>query len=210
MSEKVEAKSAPKPCGARRPALLEGGVAEAVIGGALVGVLEDVVGLVDLLEAMLAVLVAGIAVGMPLHRELAERGLQLRLARGALDSQDLVVAALCHPSLPPRAASRLRPAIVKVQPHAHTPGRGPGVTIWLSGSMRRLGRRSSRLLVLLVVVDLGELRVDDVVLLAPAVAARRRHQDRRRRPDRPDLPAPACTSPRRASSRPAPAHWSWP
>ena len=42
-------------------ALLEGGMAEAVIGGALVAVLEDLVGLVDFLEAMLAFAVAGIA-----------------------------------------------------------------------------------------------------------------------------------------------------
>src|SRR5206468_3334703 len=46
-------------------ALLEGGMAEAVIGGTLVGVFEDLVGLVDLLEALLARRVPGIAVGMP-------------------------------------------------------------------------------------------------------------------------------------------------
>ena len=63
-------------------ALLEGGMAEAVIGGALLAVLQDVVGLVDFLEAVLAVLVAGIAVGVILHGELAERGLELGLARG--------------------------------------------------------------------------------------------------------------------------------
>ena len=63
--------------GAAAAALLEGGVAVAVIGGALVAVLEDLVGLVDFLEFVLAVLVAGIAVGMPFHRELAEGGLQV-------------------------------------------------------------------------------------------------------------------------------------
>ena len=46
-------------------------MAEAVVGGALLLVLQDVVGLVDFLELCLAVLVAGIAVGVPLHRELA-------------------------------------------------------------------------------------------------------------------------------------------
>src|SRR5262249_12710169 len=56
--------------------MLEGGVAEAVIGRALVGILEDLVGLVDLFEADFATLVAGIAIGVPLHRELAEGGLQ--------------------------------------------------------------------------------------------------------------------------------------
>jgi hypothetical protein len=53
---------------------------EAVIGGALVGVLEDVVGLVELLELVLAVLVAGIAVGMLLHGELATGGVEIRFA----------------------------------------------------------------------------------------------------------------------------------
>ena len=63
-------------------ALLERGVAEAVIGRALVRVLEDLVGLVDLLEAVLAVLVAGIAVRVPLHGKLAERGLELAVLDG--------------------------------------------------------------------------------------------------------------------------------
>ena len=61
-------------------ALLEGGVAEAVVGGALVAVLQDVIGLVDFLELGLAILVAGIAVGMKLHGELAIRGLHVGLA----------------------------------------------------------------------------------------------------------------------------------
>ena len=43
--------------------LLEGGMAEAVIGGALVAVLEHLVGLVDFLESMLAIAVAGILSG---------------------------------------------------------------------------------------------------------------------------------------------------
>ena len=87
--------------GAAAVALLEGGMAVAVIGGALVAVLEDLVGLVDLLELVLAVLVAGIAVGMPFHRELAEGRLQVAVGGGALDLQDLVVAALRHPRVPP-------------------------------------------------------------------------------------------------------------
>ena len=53
-------------------ALLEGGMAEPVIGRALVAVLQDVIGLADFLELDLAILVARIAVGMPLHRELAD------------------------------------------------------------------------------------------------------------------------------------------
>ena len=62
MSENAEPKSAPK----RRPRrlrLLEGGVAEAVIGGALVAVLEHLVGLVDLLELVFASLSPGLRSG---------------------------------------------------------------------------------------------------------------------------------------------------
>ncbi len=61
--------------GAAKPAVFEGGMAEAIIGRTLVRVLEDLVRLVDFLEAELAALVARIAVRMPLHRELAEGGL---------------------------------------------------------------------------------------------------------------------------------------
>ena len=53
--------------------LLESGMAEAVIGGALLVVLEDVVGFVDVLEFLLGVLVTGIAVRVILHRQLAIR-----------------------------------------------------------------------------------------------------------------------------------------
>ena len=80
MSAKAEPKSALKPAAAAHAALLEGGMAVAVVGGALVAVLEDVIGLVDFFEPVLAVFVAGIAVGMVLHRELAESSLQLDLA----------------------------------------------------------------------------------------------------------------------------------
>ena len=65
---------------AAHAALLEGGVTEAVIGGALVAVLEDVVGLVEFLESVLAFGIARIAVRMMLHGELAERGLEFGVA----------------------------------------------------------------------------------------------------------------------------------
>src|SRR5215470_13363937 len=56
--------------------LLEGGVSEAVVGGTLVGILENLVGLVDLLEAVLTRRIAGVAIGMPLHRQLTEGSLE--------------------------------------------------------------------------------------------------------------------------------------
>src|SRR5262249_28977292 len=77
-------------------ALLERGMAEAIIGGALVAILEHLVGLVDLLELVLAVLVARIAVRVILHGELAEGGLEVAVTATALDPQDLVVVALRH------------------------------------------------------------------------------------------------------------------
>ena len=54
--------------------------AEAVVLGALVGIGQDGVGLVDLLEALLGLLVAGVPVGVVLQRELAEGLLELGLA----------------------------------------------------------------------------------------------------------------------------------
>ena len=45
---------------AHTAAVLECGVAEPIIGRAFVGVFQDLVGLVDLLETMLGVLVPGI------------------------------------------------------------------------------------------------------------------------------------------------------
>ena len=50
-------------------------MAEAVIGGPLLRVLQDVVGLVDFLELGLGRLVAGIGIGMELLGELADRRL---------------------------------------------------------------------------------------------------------------------------------------
>src|SRR6516225_4134507 len=96
--------------------MLEGGVAEAVIGRALVGILEDLVGLVDLFEADFAALVAGIAIGVPLHRELAEGGFQLTLVRRALDPQNVVIAALGHARVHPH---HFRRSVVKSDPVAH-------------------------------------------------------------------------------------------
>src|ERR1700730_13919994 len=77
-------------------------MAEAVIGGALVAVLETLVGLVDFLEADFAGGIARIFVGMPLHRKLAEGRLEFRFIRVAVDFKCFVVAALGgHPSNPP-------------------------------------------------------------------------------------------------------------
>src|SRR5713101_7172023 len=51
-------------------------MAEPVIGGALLVVLQDVIGLADVLELLLGGFVSGIAVRVKLHRELAVGSLQ--------------------------------------------------------------------------------------------------------------------------------------
>ena len=77
-------------------ALLEGGMAEAVIGRALVAVFENLIGLGDFLEADLAVGIAGVLVGMELHRKLAIGALEIGVGRAAFDAQHLVIASLGH------------------------------------------------------------------------------------------------------------------
>ena len=81
--------------GARAHAAVEGGRSVAVIGRALVGILQDVVGVIEFLELLLGVLVAGIAIGVILHRELAIRLLQVVRARRPAASQ-LLVKVLRH------------------------------------------------------------------------------------------------------------------
>ena len=95
-------------------------MAEAVIGGALVAVLQDFIGFVDFLELDFAGGIARILVRMPFHRQLAEGRLELGIVRAPFDFQGFVVAALGgHPSNPPEF--RLHAAgcvIAKMQPSA--------------------------------------------------------------------------------------------
>jgi len=70
---------------------LEGGRSVAVVGRALLRILQDVIGVIDVLELLLGVLVARIAVRMVLHGELAERLLEVVGARRAADSEQLVI-----------------------------------------------------------------------------------------------------------------------
>ena len=105
-----EVEAAANPPG-RRPARRPRG--RTVVGGALLVVLQDVVGLVDLLEPRLGLLVAGIAVRVVLHGELAIGLLQVVRARLPRHAQGGVVVLLRHfsPSLPAlqrEARARLR------------------------------------------------------------------------------------------------------
>ena len=72
---------------------LEGGVTVAVILRATFRVGQHLVGFVEFLEALLGLLVAGIAVGMKLDREAAVGFLEIFLAGAAVDSENLVIVA---------------------------------------------------------------------------------------------------------------------
>src|SRR5262249_24556823 len=78
------------------PAVLERGMTEVVVGGALLRVLEHLVGLGHFLEAQFRAHIAGIAVGVEFLGEAAISRLQLLLARTARNAECLVVAALGH------------------------------------------------------------------------------------------------------------------
>src|SRR5438552_1950807 len=69
-------------------------VAEAIVGGALVGIGEDGVRLGAFLEALFGLVIAGVAIRVVLQRELAIGALDLALACRALDREDLVVVPL--------------------------------------------------------------------------------------------------------------------
>jgi len=79
-------------------AVLERGVAVAVIGRALLIVLQDVIGFADVLELLLGGVVAGIAVRVILHRELAVSPLQFIGISRFRDTKDLVKVLLRHSS----------------------------------------------------------------------------------------------------------------
>src|SRR4051794_17764229 len=89
--EAAEAALTGVPCAGARPAAPTAGAEEdpaAVVLLALVRVAHDVVGRLDLLEALLGRLVAGIAIRVVLARELAVRLLDLLGRRLAVDAQD--------------------------------------------------------------------------------------------------------------------------
>ena len=77
-------------------AAFESSMAEAVVGRSPLVVLQDVIGLADFLELDLGGVVAGILVGMKLHRQLAIGGLQDLDRRALLASQGFVITTLAH------------------------------------------------------------------------------------------------------------------
>src|SRR5690606_36259246 len=75
------------------PAIFESGMTEPVIGGALLGILQRVIGLVDFLELVLGFGIARIAIGMKLHGELAISALEGRVIGAFLAAEHLVEIA---------------------------------------------------------------------------------------------------------------------
>jgi hypothetical protein len=77
-------------------------VAELVVARALLRVGEDLVRLGDLLERLLGLLVAGVAVGVVLERELAVRLLDVVLGGALRQTEHVVVVALLRHESGPR------------------------------------------------------------------------------------------------------------
>ncbi|MNZ61019.1 hypothetical protein D3C78_791000 [compost metagenome] len=91
-----EARAAKTGAGARAHLRIDTGMTVLIVGRTLARVGQDLVGLVGLLEFLLGLLVAGIAVRVVLHGQPTISLLQLRLAGTALDTQYLVEITLGH------------------------------------------------------------------------------------------------------------------
>ena len=86
--------------GAAAAAVLERRLPEAIVRGALLRILQAVVGLAHGLEPVLAVLAARIAIGMTLHRDPAVGRLDRLVVGGALDLEQLVIFGISHRKSP--------------------------------------------------------------------------------------------------------------
>src|SRR5690606_19847204 len=102
---------------------------------------QDLVGLLDLLELLLGLLVAGIAIGMQLHGEAPVGLLDVGLRRIARHAQDRVVVALRHASrISPRSRGASSLAVLVL--HFLEFGIDDVVVLALAaGSARRAGVR---------------------------------------------------------------------
>src|SRR5207302_8676707 len=72
------------------------GMAETMLGRVVLVVLQDVIGFVDVLEFLHGRFIAGIAVGVILHCELAVGPLQLVGIRRTRHPENVVKVLLCH------------------------------------------------------------------------------------------------------------------
>src|SRR5262249_55342095 len=115
---------------AAESALLEGCVAEAVVACSPVGIGQNLIGLADLLEALLGLRIARVLVRVILERQLAVGLLQILVAAGPGNAQHLVVVALhrsitTHPhERKPSSAPRRMRAVVQIGP---APTRDPSL-----------------------------------------------------------------------------------
>ncbi len=78
----------------RAPAVLEGRVPVAVVGGALLRVHQHLVGLAEFLESLFGLVIAGILVRMKLDRKFAVGSLDFLFGGLAANFQDFVIVAL--------------------------------------------------------------------------------------------------------------------
>src|SRR5690606_12929476 len=92
--EYVREAAAGKAATAAHAAIFKGGMTEAIIGCALLRILEAFISLVDFLEFGFAFGIPRIPVGMILHRKLAERALEFLLVRSLLNAESFVVIRL--------------------------------------------------------------------------------------------------------------------
>ena len=81
---------------AAHAAVFESRVAETIVSGALLRILENLISFADFLELTLGFRVVRIAVGVIAHCLLAERGFQLLFVRTLADAQCLVEICLHH------------------------------------------------------------------------------------------------------------------
>jgi hypothetical protein len=80
---------------ARRGRAADSRVAKAIVERALLGVAKNGVGFGDFLEFFFRIRIIRVAIGMPLHGELAIRALELNFGDGAADAKHFVVIAFC-------------------------------------------------------------------------------------------------------------------
>ena len=81
---------------AAHAAIFERGMAEAVVGGTLLGILQNLICLADFLELAFGLGIVGIAVRVKAHRLLAECCFQLLFVRAFRDAQCFVEICLHH------------------------------------------------------------------------------------------------------------------
>src|SRR6185312_10151405 len=127
---------------------LERGVAVAIVGRALVRVFQYFVGMGDLLEHLLRLLVARILVRVVLYRLLAVGLLQFVFARGFADAQQFVIVFFGHGCVRPwpRASSphhsTRSPPLAATTGHSGRSRCAPPGRHYLRGPSDRAGRKA--------------------------------------------------------------------